>query len=96
MIYLIEFSPIVEKQLKKLDENTRFILLKKIYKLEINPIDKKHLISKDYYELKHKNYRVYYKVMHGIILVEKVTYKGRVIIERLGTKNSQKKDIGRL
>ena len=78
MIYLIEFSQLVEKQINKLDGNTRLILLKKIYRLEINPIDKKHLIGKDYYELKHKNYRVYYRVMHGIVLVEKVTYSGKV------------------
>ncbi len=92
MNYYVEVPEEVKKQINSLKDNE---LAKniwgKINSLEHNPTKGKHLF-KQFYELKAKNYRVYYSVHHGIVLIEKFTYLGRIKILDVGNKNSQRRD----
>jgi mRNA-degrading endonuclease RelE of RelBE toxin-antitoxin system len=91
--YLVEFEEGVEKDIYKIRDN---VLIKDIYKkigeLSTNPMKGKHLFD-NLYELKSKNYRVYYYVFKGIVEIEKVVYDGKVKVNKLGTKDSQKRDL---
>lgn len=93
MIYLIEIGETAQKQISKLkDRILQKNIKNKIKQLKYNPKKGRHLF-KNCYELKANNYRVYYKVYRGIIVVEQIKYSGKVKIEKLGTKNSQKRDL---
>lgn len=96
MIYLIEYSKLFKKQLRKLDNSTREIIIKKIYNLRENPTFYGKLVKKDFYELKHKGFRIYYKVLHGVIIINNIKYKGKIKLERIGNKNTQRNDIEKL
>lgn len=96
MEYLIEFSKLVKKQLKKLDRNIQITILKKINKLKENPINNKNHIKNNFYEFYYKNYRIYYQVLRGLIIIERIRYEGKEIVVQIGTKNSQRKDISKL
>lgn len=98
MIYKIEITDIAKKQIHNLkDKILKRDIGNKIKQLKYNPLKGKHLYN-NLYELKAKNYRVYYLIYKGIISVENVEYDGtrydgRVTIERVGDKNSQQRDI---
>ena len=96
MLYIIDYTLIVERQLLKLDKTTRDIILRKINKLQTTPSKRGKHLTKNLYELKHKNYRVYYVIFHGVVVIDKITYQGKVIVAKIGTKNTQKKDVKEL
>lgn len=78
MKYYLEFTEKAEKQLEKLKDKTlKRNILNKIGELETNPVKGKH-IKKNLYELKAKNYRVYYYLYKGIVVIEEIKYLGKV------------------
>lgn len=93
MIYHIEFRETANKDIFSLkDKELIKNIINKIGELRYNPTKGKHLF-KNCYELKAKNYRVYYFIYKGILVIAQIEYAGKVRIERLGTKDSQERDI---
>ena len=80
MKYLVEFETGVEKDISKLGASLSNNIFAKIRELAHNPKKGKHLFS-NFWELKATNYRVYYAIFRGIIVVEKVSYEGKVRIK---------------
>ena len=95
MKYFIEIGKTAQKQIEWLDKRLRINIEKKIEQLKYNPTKGKHLF-KNFYELKAKNYRIYYSLFRGIIVIEKVYYSGKIVVRKVGTKNRQKQDVRRL
>lgn len=78
MIYRIEVEKRVHKQLDKIKDKTiQKDIKNKIRQLKYNPRKGKHLF-RNYYELKAKNYRIYYAIFRGMIVIENITYAGTV------------------
>lgn len=93
MRYFIEFTEKADKELNSLmDKRLRKNIWNKIQQLKTNPKKGKHLF-KNIYELKAKNYRIYYELFRGIVVIAKVEYKGKLMVKRIGTKNTQKRDV---
>lgn len=93
MIYRIEIGETANKELSKIkDKKLQKNIKNKIKQLKYNPKKGKHLF-KNFYELKAKNYRIYYVIYKGIIVIEDIEYSGKAIIRKIGTKDSQKRDI---
>jgi mRNA-degrading endonuclease RelE of RelBE toxin-antitoxin system len=93
MPYRIVFLEIAEKELLKLDKELQHnISTKIIKKLAVNPKQGKHLF-KDFWEIKAQNYRLYYSIKDDAIVIEKIEYEGEVTIHKIGTKDSQKRDV---
>ena len=96
MIYKVEIEKKVEKQIDKLKDNElKKDIKSKIIELRHNPRKGDHLF-KNFYELKAKNYRVYYAIFRGIIVIENIHYDGLVHITDFGDKDSQKRVISSL
>lgn len=96
MKYLVELSDEVNKFIAKLDTSVVILLARKLKELEIRPLYIGKPIGRNYRELKILKFRVYYRVTTGEIVVEKITYLGRVIVPKAGNKKTQKDDIGSL
>lgn len=93
MIYYIEFSELFKEQIKKIkDKELRNNILNKVNQLKDNPKKGKYL-KENLYELKAKNYRIYYRIYRGIVEFVKISYPGYINVERIGTKDSQNRDI---
>jgi len=93
MNYFIEISETAEKQLSKIkDRRLKSNILNKIKSLESNATKGKYLF-KNYYELKSMNYRIYYSVYKGIVIIKNITYIGKIKVNKIGTKNSQERDL---
>ena len=96
MNYYVEVPNEVKDDINSLRDK---VLIKDIWKkitaLGSYPTKGKHLF-KNFYELKSRKYRVYYSVHHGTVIIEKIEYPGRVHVNGIGDKDSQKKDIGLL
>ncbi len=93
MTFYVELSPVAQKFLDKLDNSIRIPLAKRIKDLEDDPFQKGKTIGDGYRELRYEKFRVYFDVMHNVILIEKIEYEGKVNVLKIGDKNSQDKDI---
>lgn len=93
MKYFIEFEEGVTKDISKIKDP---VLIKDIYSkisaLADNPTKGKYLFD-NLYELKSKNYRVYYRIFKGIVEIEKVVFQGKIHINKVGSKDSQQRDL---
>jgi hypothetical protein len=91
--YYIEYEEGVKKSIIKIRDN---VLIKDIFakidELEDNPRKGKHLFD-NLYELKAKNYRIYYRIFKGIVEIEKIVYEGKVTVNKVGSKDSQQRDL---
>lgn len=92
MRYYVEVTDNAKKEIRKLDRSVQVNIKNKINELQNNPFKGKHILG-NFYELKAKNFRVYYEVFRGIIVVEKVEYEGKVKLHGVGTKDCQRRDI---
>lgn len=91
MIYRVDIEDKAQKKLDKLkDKILKKNIINKINELSHNPRKGKHLF-KNFYELKAKNYRIYYAIFRGIVVIENI--EGIVKVMDIGTKDRQKRDI---
>jgi mRNA-degrading endonuclease RelE of RelBE toxin-antitoxin system len=91
--YFVEYEEGVRKSIDKLKDKVLIADIKsKIDALESNPFKGKCLY-KNLYELKAKNFRVYYLVYQGVVVIESVEYDGRVFVKSVGDKDSQFDDV---
>lgn len=95
MRYLVEMTERADKNISKLDNGIQENIKNKIRQLSKNPRKGKHLY-KNFYELRAKNFRIYYELFRGIIVIEKIKYDGKVQVQKVGTKNTQKRDVRRM
>jgi mRNA-degrading endonuclease RelE of RelBE toxin-antitoxin system len=94
--YLVELSQTASKELDKLDKETRKSIHKKIFtKLGENPYNAEYE-GDGIWELKGQNFRAYYTIKEGVVFVDLVEFKGKVMVHKIGTKNSQDRDLSRL
>ncbi len=93
MTFYVELSPVAQKFLDKLDNSVRIPLVKRIKYLETDPSHKGKTIGDGFRELRYEKFRVYFDIMHDVILIEKIEYEGKVNVLKIGDKNSQDKDI---
>jgi mRNA interferase RelE/StbE len=70
--YKIELSPAAEKQLRKLSEPLKSIIIKKLDTLKLNPnppgVQKLSAVD-DLYRIRIGDYRVIYQVEHQVLLI---------------------------
>ena len=93
MIYRIEIGKTADKKIGNLkDRILKKNIKSKIRSLKNNPKKGKYLF-KNFYELKAKNYRIYYAIFKGIIVIEDVEYDGKIVVRDVGTKNTQTRDL---
>jgi mRNA-degrading endonuclease RelE of RelBE toxin-antitoxin system len=93
MTFFIEVKEEVWDFLDKLDASVSLLIVKKIKRLKENPGLQGKRISPLYRELKHSKFRVYFRVEDNKITIEEVVYDGKVFVEKVGDKKSQKQDI---
>ena len=96
MYYYLDFSERFNKEFDNLrDKKLKDDITTKISALETNPRKGKNL-GGNLYELKAKNYRVYYEIHTGVIEIKSIKYMGKVFMRFLGDKDSQRCDIASL
>ena len=93
MAYYIALSDDASRFLEKLDKSVAVPIANKIKRLEANPDKQGKPLGDGFFELKHLKFRIYYTVIAGEVLIERILYEGKVFIPTIGNKHSQHNDI---
>lgn len=93
MAFFIALSDDASKFLEKLDKSLAMPIAKKIRRLENSPGQQGKPLGDGFFELKHLKFRIYYTVIAGEVLIERILYEGKVFVPRIGDKHSQHSDI---
>ena len=96
MAYYIALSDEATHFLEKLDNSVAMPIAKKIRRLENSPDSQGKPLGGGFFELKHLKFRIYYTIIAGEVLIEKIMYEGKVFVPKIGDKHSQRKDINSL
>lgn len=100
MAYFVEFSKEADKTFNKLGKSLQERIAKKLKELETNPeLGKPVMRSETFntmiWEIRmfSPNIRIYYTIHKGEIIIEEIVYEGRVRVQKIGDKRSQRRDI---
>ncbi len=87
-IYYLDINDKVKIFLKGLDKKTQRIITRKIIDLSKHPFNNNtKILGKNktgdglFCELKHNEIRIYFKVIGGLIIIDNIKYKGKIIVD---------------
>jgi mRNA-degrading endonuclease RelE of RelBE toxin-antitoxin system len=100
MAYFVELSKEADRAFNKLDQSIKERIAKKLKDLETNPelgkpIMRSETFNTMIWELRmfSPNVRIYYTIKKCQVMIEEIIYEGKVSVQKIGDKRSQRRDM---